>query len=85
MLWGLIKSRDSEEMTKTSKKYRYVDIDIEIIRSNITDMESIVTLFERYKDKTYKMIESVAYYEAYVHVLNKIKEMDHWDRIPFMD
>ena len=31
------------------------------------------------------MIESTAYFEAYNHVLTKIKGMDQWSSIPFMN
>lgn len=31
------------------------------------------------------MIESVAYFEAYFHILNKLKMMDLWTEMSFMD
>ena len=29
------------------------------------------------------MIESTAYFESYKHVLQKLKDMDKWDDLPF--
>eukprot|EP00347_Sterkiella_histriomuscorum_P016766 403351933 len=43
---------------------------------------SALIFFAKQKNIQFKMVESTAYFEAYSHVLRKLKEMDDWQTIP---
>lgn len=60
-------------MNATSRNYGYVDFEIEIVHHNIEedDLQS-VDIFHRFREHYFELIESTAFYEAYVHVLLKI-------------
>jgi hypothetical protein len=83
ILWGIIKQRDGKEMNETSKRHKFVDIRIEIMMNSIELENEPLVIYNAFKNEVMDMIESTAYFESYVHVLRKIKEMDRWDRIPF--
>jgi hypothetical protein len=72
-------------MNETSKSYKYVELNIEIIKNNVDIEEMSLTLYQEFKINSFDMIESTAYFESYVHVLKKIKLMDQWYKIPFSE
>lgn len=74
-----MRNRDSKEMNITSQKHNYANCDIEILKTNVPDMESMVNFFLKFRYIPLIMIESAAYFESYIHVLNKIKKMDKWE------
>jgi len=70
-VWGVVKHGDSKTFEKGS-------VALKLIPSDEGKFESLE------KNKTYEMIQSTAYYEAYVHVLKclqrpEIKELPFWE------
>ena len=82
LLVGIVKNRDANEMNWTHKKFGYVPINIEILKSN-TSAQTSQEIVLGYASEEFMMIESTAYFEAYKHVLKQLQEMDRWPRIPF--
>ena len=78
---GIVRNRDTEEMNYTHKKYGYVAINIEIIKSTV-DLGSMHEIISHFAYESFQMIESSAYFESYLHVLNKLKLMDTWPEMP---
>jgi hypothetical protein len=70
-VWGIVKDGDNKSFEKGS-------VALKLIPSNEGKFESLE------KNKTYEMIQSTAYYEAYVHVLKclqrpEMKELPFWE------
>jgi hypothetical protein len=79
---GIIKMRDVILMNKTHKKDGYVPINIEIVKTNVGEMD-IIDIINKYGNEQFHMIESSAYFESYVHVLRSLQTMNTWDILPF--
>jgi hypothetical protein len=45
-------------------------------------VDSLTDFFVNYKYSSFDMIESDAYFQSYIHVLRKIKDMATWDKLP---
>ena len=61
---GIIKNREAKEMNETHKRFGYVSINIEIIKSLI-ELNGAYEFFMKFSMHTFQMIESTAYFEAY--------------------
>lgn len=69
-------------MNRTHERFGYVLINIEILKSN-TSAKTSQEIMLAYAKEQFQMIESDAYFEAYKHVLQQLKEMDKLQELPF--
>ena len=57
------------------KKFGYISIYVEIIEEQLDDVNAF-DIYKLLKDKNIYLIESKSYFEAYVHVLKCMQDMD---------
>ncbi len=81
--------KDDEGIKKTLEEYGYIDVQVELMRSEALCGEvvnpSIIDYYDSNRTKTFKMIESTAYFESYKHVLQKLQEMSEWESFPMQE
>jgi hypothetical protein len=65
---ALVKNHDPLIKNQTHKKFGYVSINLEIIKTN-APYNVISDIFTHYSSQEFIMIESSAYFESYKHVL----------------
>lgn len=54
----------------------YIDVGVEVLSNDNSGKKSAVLLYTEYRYAPIIVIESGAYFEAYMYVLNRIKELD---------
>eukprot|EP00347_Sterkiella_histriomuscorum_P021254 403334658 len=95
----IVVERDQRRMTETQRINHFADITVELIlqeneaqnsdssdeeQFNIRDtQDTVLDFYLKNKGSQFKMIESTAYFESYKHVLQKLKDMDKWEDLPF--
>eukprot|EP00347_Sterkiella_histriomuscorum_P007358 403349252 len=99
----IVAEKDAKEMEYTSHRFKYVDIQVQLIKTQIINnnikkqdeneqdnedenqiqKNQAIDFYVKYKRYSFNMIESSAYFEAYNHILHKLKEMASWQTLPF--
>jgi hypothetical protein len=63
-----LKNADARQRNETHKKYGFISVNVEILKST-EDINSTSDFFFRHEKSNFQMIESAAYFESYCHVL----------------
>eukprot|EP00347_Sterkiella_histriomuscorum_P002994 403366003 len=89
----IVADKDPKEMANTSLRFKFVDIQVQLIKSdannhyeedeNPIQVNQAIDFYVNNKNLSFQMIESSAYFEAYNHILHKLKEMASWNTLPF--